>query len=437
MAKKSITKNYIYNLIYQIIVLILPFITTPYVSRILGAEAIGIYSYTISIVTYFILFGSLGVAMYGQREVAYVQEDKEKRSKVFFEIVIMRFITLAIALIAFYFSFANFGQYNMYYKILCLEIIATCLDISWFFQGLEEFKKTVMRNTLVKLISVICIFTFVKSVDDLYKYFFIYVLSNLFGNISLWMYLPQYVVKTKLSSLNIKQHIKPTIALFIPQIATQIYTVLDKTMIGSIVLDKSEVGFYEQSQKIIKLLLTIATSLGTVMVPRMASTFANGDNEKLKEYIKKSFSFVLLITFPLMFGIVSVADVFVPIFFGEGYDKVVNLICIISPILIAIGISNVIGTQYLLPTKRQKEYTISVTTGALVNLCLNFIFISKYASIGAAIATVIAETMVTLVQLYLVRKDIKIMDIIKIGKNYFIAGILMFFICYLTRNIYK
>lgn len=425
---KSIKKNYLYNLAYQILILIVPLFTTPYLSRTLGAEAIGIYSYTLSIATYFILFGSLGVAMYGQREIAYVQDNKYQRSKILFEILIMRFITLGCSLLIFYMTFCTKGEYSTYYKILTLEIIANILDISWFFQGLEEFKKTVLRNIIVKIISVISIFILVKSPDDLNKYYFIYVLSTLFGNISLWFYLPKYIEKIKIKNLKIFKHLKPTIGLFIPQIAMQIYTVLDKTMIGVIVTDKSEVGFYEQAQKIVKLLLTIATSLGTVIVPRMANAFANGDKKKLKKYINKSFNFVLLLAFPLMFGIIGVSNKFVPVFYGEGYDKVSDLIKICSPIIVFIGMSNIIGMQFLLPTKRQKEFTISVTAGAIINLVLNLILIRFWKSVGASIATVIAELCVTVIQCYLVRKEISIMDVIVMVKNYFIASAIMFIV---------
>lgn len=423
---KNVKKNYVYNLTYQILVMIVPLITTPYLSRVLGAEAIGIYSYTLSITTYFILFGSLGVAMYGQREIAYVQDDKKKRSKVFYEILLMRFFTLGISMILFYITFALRGKYSIYYKILMMEIIANALDISWFFQGIEEFKKTVIRNTIVKLISIVCIFLFVKNVNDLNKYFLIYVLSTFFGNISLWLYIPKYIEKTPIKELKIFKHLRPTISLFIPQVAVQIYTVLDKTMIGAIVNDKAEVGFYEQAQKIIKLLITIATSLGTVMVPRMANTFARGDKQKLEEYINMSFKFVLMLVFPLMFGIISIASKFVPIFYGSGYDKVIILINIIVPIVLAIGLSNVIGTQYLLPTKKQKEYTISVTAGASVNFILNMIFIRLWNSIGASIATVIAEFTVTIVQFFLVRKEIDFKQVFKNSKNYFISACIMF-----------
>ena len=273
--KKSVTKNYIYNLAYQILIIILPVITTPYISRVLGVENIGIYSYTLSISAFFILFGSLGIALYGKREIAYMQKDKKRYTIAFWEILILRVITMSISLLIFGLTFARNGEYQNYFKILILEIIANCIDISWFFQGLEEFKKTVIRNMIVKIVSVVCIFVFVKTREDLTKYFIIYVLSMLIGNGSLWLYLPRFLTKVKLNELNVKKHFKPTFSLFLPQIATEIYTILDRTMIGLIVNDKSEVGFYDQSQKIIKMLLTLITSLGTVMLPRIANNFAN------------------------------------------------------------------------------------------------------------------------------------------------------------------
>lgn len=434
MNKKSITQNYIYNLTYQVLVLILPLITTPYVSRVLGAENIGIYSYTISITTYFILFGSLGVALYGQRQIAYEQKKGKKLSKTFWEIVLLRFIAMTISMMIFYFVFVNGKQYQIYYQILLLELLANCFDISWFFQGLEEFKKTVSRNMIIKLISVISIFAFVKNVDDLGIYFWIYVLSTLVGNLSLWAYLPKYLKKIKLKQLNIIQHIKPTIGLFVPQIAIQVYTILDKTMIGAIISNKSEVGYYEQSQKIIKILLTVITSLGTVMLPRIANTFANGDKEKVIGYMNKSFNMVFLLAFPMIFGIIAVSKSFVPVFFGPGYDKVIILMNIISPILLLIGLSNVTGTQYLLPTKRQKEYTFSVVCGAIINFIMNACLISKFGATGAAIGTIIAELTVTLIQMYTVRKNFKLKEIFKLSKNYVLSSMVMFTVCLFIRK---
>lgn len=434
--KKSITKNYIYNLTYQILRVILPILTTPYISRVLGAENIGIYGYTLSISAYFILFGSLGINMYGQREIAYYQEDKKQCSKIFWEIIIFRFITMMISLSIFKICFIQNNQYSMYYKILTLEILGNCLDISWFFQGKEEFKKTVSRNLLVKFISIISIFIFIRTKNDLIKYYWIYVLSILIGNISLWLYIPKNITKIKIKDLKIIRHIKPTLALFIPQIAIQIYTLLDKTMIGILVEDKAEVGYYEQAQKIISILLTVTTSLSTVMMPRIANIFAKGENEKVIEYTKKSLNLIYILAIPLIFGIILVSDRFVPIFFGEGYEKTATIMKIISPIILLIGISNVTGTQYLLPTKRQKEYTISVVCGAIVNFVLNSFFIYKFRAIGASISTVIAEATVTGIQLFFIRKDLNLFEITKILKNYLISGCVMFICCNIV-NIFE
>lgn len=435
MAKKSIAKNYIYNMIYQVLILVLPLVTTPYLSRVLGAEGIGIYGYTYSIVTYFILFGSLGVAMYGQREIAYAQENVEERKKVFFEIIIFRFITIAIASIAYYFFFMKGAEYQIYYRILLLELIAAAFDISWFFQGMEEFKRTVTRNVLVRICSVSLVFILVKTKEDLAKFTLIYSLADLIGNLSLWIYVPKYIRGAKVKNINVLRHLPQITLLFIPQIANQIYKILDTTMIGTLVQDKAETGYYEQGQKVIRLLLTVVTSLGVVMVPRMASTYASGDNEKIKSYMKMSFKFVFFLAFPIMFGIISIAEAFVPVFFGAGYDKVVILISIISPILILMGMGNVLGTQYLLPTKRQKEYTISVTIGVLVNFVLNYILIKKYASIGASVATVLSELVIVIIQFQYIKKEISFKNLLQMAWKYFLSGIVMFALCFGIRFI--
>lgn len=433
--KNSILKNYIYNLIYQIVVIILPLITTPYLSRVLGAENIGIYSYTLSIVTYFILIGSLGVAMYGQREIAYLQNDKKGRSKKFWEIVIFRMITLMISMVIFYFTYAASGEYKVYYPIFLLEIFANIFDISWFFQGMEDFKKTVGRNLIIRILSVILIFILVKDQDDLAKYIIIYVLTTFIGNISLWFYLPKYIQKVSLKHLNIIQHIKPTISLFIPQVATQIYTVLDKTMIGSILGDMSEVGYYEQGQKITKLTLAIITALGTVVAPRIANTFKDGNKEEINQYLNRSFKFVWLLACPMIAGLIAVSTNFVPIFYGDGYDKVATILCVISPLILAIGLNNVTGVQYLIQVKKQRIYTITVVIGAIVNIVLNFILINIFKSVGAAIASVFAETAILIAQLIFVRKDINIKNVYKGAWKYILSSIIIFIFTILLKDI--
>lgn len=432
---KKVIKNYLYNLGYQVLIILLPLVTTPYVSRVLGAKGIGTYGYTNSITQYFILFGCIGLNLYGQREIAYYQNDIQKRSKVFFELLLLRIITVSISIILYYFSFCQNPTYGYIFSIQIIDVVASMFDISWLYQGMEDFKKIVLRNTLVKICGLIIIFMFVKSPADLPIYVLSYSATLLLGNLSMWMYLPKFVKKVSLKYLNIQKHLKPTIVLFLPQIATSIYTMLDKTMIGALTNNTAEVGYYEQSQKIIRMAMTIATSLGTVMLPRVANLFKEGKLDEVKESMYTSFQFISFLTFPLCFGLIGISKGFVPWFFGEGYGKVVYNLMVISPIIIIIGYSNVIGTQFLLPTGRQKEYTLSVCTGTVVNLCCNFLLIPMLLSYGAAIATVIAELSVTLVQVIATRRTFSYKHIFKLVYKYIVAAFLMLVVLLFLSNI--
>lgn len=210
----------------------------------------------------------------------------------------------------------------------------------------------------------------------------------------------------------------PIVLLFIPQIAIKLYNIVDRTMIGYMIAEKSELGNYEEAYKLINVLFTVVSSLSIVMVPRIASVFASGDKKKLNDYIIKSFRFTFFLAFPMMMGIITISKEFVPIFLGEGYDKVAIIINILAPMLVLCGITNVIGTQYLLPTKRQKEYTLSILGGLIVNIVLNLVAISFYGAIGAAVATTISQLVVAGVQIYYVKREISIKRVLKSGKKY-------------------
>lgn len=433
--QRKLISNYLYNLIYQFLLIFLPLATLPYLSRILGADGIGTYSYVVAITSYFILIGTLGLNLYGQKEIAYVQDDEIKRSKKFFEIFLLKFITLSISLLVFILVFSIRGEYSVYYRILIIEIIGNIFDITWFFQGMEEFKKTVVRNCLVKIISTALIFILIKTKADLHLYFWIYALSIFLGNLSVWFYLSKYIKKIKISFYDMLRHLKPAIILLIPQVATQIYTVLDKSMIGNLASSIQEVGYYDNAQKIIKVGITLVTAMGTVMLPRISNFFAKEKNKEINDYLNKSFSLVFLISFPLILGMIVTVDSFVPIFFGNGFEKVASLIKCISPVIFIIGMSNILGIQYLLPTKNNKPYIIAVVSGAVINVILNFILIRKYDSIGASVSTLCAEGVVFLVEfIYLFKKfDFKI--IFKNIFKYLLSSIIMFILCYFIGNI--
>lgn len=428
--KQSIAKNYIFNLVFQLLTVITPLITTPYIARVLGPENNGIYGYTFSIITYFVLFGSLGVAMYGQREIAYVQENKDKQEHIFWELVLIRLVTNGISLIIYYFVFCNHGNYSTYYKILIFELFANAIDISWYFMGIEEFGKPVVRNVIVKILGLISIFVFVKTRNDLWKYLLIYSLSDFLGNISLWLYVPKYISVKPLNSLRFQKHLRPIISLFIPQIATQVYTVLDKTMVGNMMGDMSEVGYYDNAQKIVKALLCIVTAMSSVMSSRIANTYSTGDKESMKIYLRQSIHLAWMVAVPFALGIVAISKVFVPWYFGEGYESVTVLMCATTPILLAIGLSNITGIQYLIQVGQQKIYTFSVVSGAICNLVCNYILINLLGTIGAVLSTVISEYLILFIQLLFVKNEFQVSEFFKPSSKYLLSGLMMF-ICVL------
>lgn len=423
----SIAKNYFYNVTYQIVTLIIPLITVPYISRVLGSNGIGINAFTNSIIQYFILFGTIGISLYGNRAIAYVRDNKEELSKTFWGIFILKLITTILAYVGFLFFLKVFDNYHSIFLIQSIFIFAAMIDISWLYMGLEDFKKTVVRNLVVRVLGVICIFIFVQDSSDLWKYVLILSLSQFLGQLTLWFYLPNTVSKIKLKLSDISKHFLPSIYLFIPQIAIQIYVVLNKTMLG-IMSNVDEVGLFDSSEKIIKLVLAVVTAMGVVMLPRISHTYAKGEMKKVKNYLYQSFDFASYLSVPMMFGLAGIANEFTPWFFGPGFSKTGILIGLISPIIVFIAWSNVLGQQYLMPIGKVKGYTVSVCFGAVVNLVFNLVFINQLHSIGTAIATVIAEFAVTVVQLYWVRHDIEIHKLFDSLWKYLLSGLIMFLV---------
>ena len=415
MAKKNIKKNYVYNLTYQILLLIAPLITTPYLSRILGASGIGNVSFAESIVSYFTLFASLGIPTYGQREISYLQDEKEKRTTLFWETKSLQFITSCITLII-YIPFALLQNNQVIFLILIFNLLSVMADVTWLFQGMEDFERIVLRNIIFKLISIVYIFTVVKTSSHVNRYVFGLSFFTFISNVALWFSLPKYVGKPSF------RYIKTVISLFIPTIAIQIYTVLDKTMIGIITQNAAENGYYEQALKMSRIVLMVVTALGTVMIPRIGYHFSRGEAEKVNDYIYRGYQFVWFIGVPLCFGLIGVSSNFVPWFYGAGFEKVVPLLSILSFLILSIGINNVTGMQYLIPTKRQNLFTMTVLIGASVNFVMNIVLIYFFQSIGAAIASVAAETTIALVQLWFVREEYSIRKVFSLSRHYLIAG---------------
>ena len=422
----SVKRNFGYNIIYQILIIIIPLVTMPYLSRILEPSGLGEYSYSFSVADYFALVAMLGIRNYGNRAIASCADDKKKISNEFWSIYIVQLISSLIVLVAYilYVSFVASRSVDVA-RVAVIYEIATVFDISWFFFGLEKFKITVTRSIIVKLISTVLIFVLVKSRDDVWLYMVIMTASVLISNIILWRYIGNYVDRVHVSRQKVLSHIKPILILFIPAIAISLYHVMDKIMLG-ILSNMEQVGFYENSEKIITLPYSIITALGTVMLPRMSNLIAKGEIEEGKKYIANTMEFVFFLGSALTFGIASISPHLVPVFLGTHFSPCINLLVMLSPLVIIKAWANVIRTQYLLPTKKDRQYVESVIIGAIVNLIVNYILIPKIGAAGAVIGTLVAEFSVGAYQTFSVRKELPIWTYIIKNVPFFCIGGVMF-----------
>lgn len=422
----SIKKNLVLSTAYQILSVLTPFITAPYVSRVLGADGIGVFSYTNSVQMYFSLFAALGIASYGNREIARKRDNTEERSKVFWEIQILKFFTSGICLLG-WGAFVYYSkQYRIVYLVLSINLLTTMFDITWFYTGLEQFVYTVVRNTIVRLLEVILLFILIKDKDDLVLYIALMSAGAFLGALSMWISLPKFLVKVKLRNLKFRNHLKETIIYFIPTIATSIYTVLDKTLIGVITKSESENGYYEQANKVLGIVKALVYgSLNAVLGSRISYLFAEKKYEEIKQRIELSMNFILFMGFGCCFGIIGIASNFVPIFFGAGYEPVVFLLQVLSPTVLIIGISNCLGSQYYTPAGYRGKSSLFIIIGSVVNIICNVILIPRLQSVGAAIGTLIAESLIALLYLRFCNGYFIISQFIRCGWKKIVSAIFM------------
>lgn len=426
----KVMKNYLYNAGYQILYMLAPLITVPYISRNLGAHASGINSYTNAWVTFFYLMGQMGVTLYGNREIAYHRDDIDARSRTFWSIELLQILTVSSSLIVYLVAVIFFSTtFQKYFLLQSLWIIAAGVDISWYFMGLEDFKKTVVRNTIVKLISIAAIFIFVRRPSDLWKYILLLGVAQLGGSLTLWPYLRGSIHGVKLRNLHPLKHFYPAFLLFIPTITTQVYVVVNRLMLGRM-STQAATGQFDYGDKIVKLVLAIVTATGTVMLPHVANKFSKGDIKGVRQSLYNSFDFVTALAVPMMFGLMAISKKFAPWFLGSEYVPTGVLMFIESPIILFIAWSNVTGTQYLMPVNRVHEYTASVTAGAISNIVFNLFLIQRFGANGAALATVLSELLVTAVQLMFIRNTIRRRQLFSSVWKYLVAGFVMFVVVY-------
>ena len=421
----SVKKNFLYQSAYQVLSLILPFITAPYISRIFGTEGTGIFSYTNSVLYLFTMVANLGISNYGNREIASNVNDIDKLSVTFWGIYLchlfMSIITLAIYFI-YVFLFAT--KYVDAFLWQSVQLIATLFDITWFFSGIQKFKVTVKKNLVIRLITVALVFLIVKKSSDVWCYILILAGGNLVGQIIVWTQLNKYIVWKKVSFGEMVVHIKPMFVLFIPVLAMSIYRYMDKIMIP-IFSNISELGLYENSEKIVSLPLTLITTIGVVLLPKMSNLAQNGEKSEQKKYFSFSLKYSSILAIALTGGLVGVAPVFAPIFFGEEFRKCGELISLLAITVMFLTWSNSIRSQWLIPNKKDKVFIVAAFSGAVVNLVLNVIFIYQYGAKGAVYATIVTEFIVMIIHVAFSKREIKYFEIVKSIFPFALLGLLM------------
>ena len=425
-TQPSLKKNIAISTVYQVLLIILPIITAPYVARVLGPAQSGIYDYTNSIQTYFAMFAALGTASYGSREIARVRDDIEMRSRLFWEIELMTVMTSSVCIAVWFIFIALTSHYKVIYLVLTMGLLSTMFDISWFFAGMEQFKYTVSKNAACKLAGVVLMFLFVKKEDDLLLYIIIITASTMLGNLSMWLYVKKFITKVDFRTLRFKKHFHETLIYFIPSIATSVYTVLDRLLIGLITHDKAENGFYHYTMQIINMMKALTfSSLNMVLGSRIAYLFAEEKYDEIRERIRDSINYILFMGIGICFGLTGVAKRFVPVFLGPGYDRVVMMLTLMSPIVVIIGVSNCLGSQYYTPSGNRKLSAKFIIIGAFVNLALNLILIPRFWGYGAIVASLIAETVITVLYLRYCSGYLTVSTLVREGWKKLAAGIVM------------
>lgn len=424
-------KNFLYNISYQILMIVIPIITLPYVSRTLGVENIGLYSYCFSIASYFGIFIMLGNSNYGNRSIAATLKEKKLLSKSFWGVYFIQFF-FGVFVFCLYIIYCVFYAENYSVSLIqSIYLVSIVLDISWFFYGLEEFKVAIFRNVIVKILTIFAIFFFVQNKNDLYAYSFIMSLSALFSQLILWIFIKKYIYIIFPSRKELIIHAKSTLLLFVPVVAISLYTIVSKILLGSL-STFDEVGYFDNSSKLIAIPSVVMVSLGTVMLPRISSLVASGDNKLSLRYLHISFLLSIFLSVSMSLGFIGIVKEFVPLFFGEGFEKCNILIPILILSSIFVSWANVIRTQYLIPNNKDKAYIFSVILGAVVNIIVNFILIPLYGSIGAAIATLLTEIVVCVFQTCVVKSEIDIGKYIRQSIFFVLMGVIM---CMILLNI--
>lgn len=430
---QTLKKNFAFQTIYQLLINVLPFIVSPYLTRTLGKTELGIYTYTTAIAYYFVLLANLGLERYGQRVIAEKKNDETALRKTFWSLFLIN-MTSSLFSLGLYTGFIFlFGQdYQSVYFMQMLYVASAMFDVTFLFMGLENFQSVVIRNFVIKILEVVLIFIFVKSPESTLIYTLIIAGSMLLSKLS---FLPQVLVQIKpirLKFSDVAPHIKPVIILFVAQVAIALYTIIDKTLLG-IMTTEDNVALYECSNKIVNVPKVLLSVVGTVLYPRACSCMAKEDYESLRRYEKLYAHAVCFIGFASVFGLIGVGDLLAVKYYGEGFEECGLYMMALSPVVLIIGIGEIMRSLYILPNHKDTQYTICLLGCAALNLGLSILLIPYLGVMGAIIGTLAAESLLLVFCTILSRKWIDLKNLLLTMIPYAIIGCIMFGCIFLVR----
>lgn len=425
-------QNYFYQFIYQLLNLIVPLITLPYITKVLGAENYGVYIYSLTIVSYLILLTDFGLRVYGSRKISYVRDNIEKKTEAFWSIFFTKlFLTTIITSISVIIFFII--NLDVIYWLQLLGLLISVFDISWLYQGIEKFKEIAFRNIIIKILFMVFLFTFIKTSSDINLYIVIVLLTTLMGNLLLYFSLKNEILKPTLSNIKIWKTLKEAVHLFLPEIAIKLYTSMDRLMLGYFLV-KEDVSYYDIANKFLIVIMIGVTTFGSVMLPKISNLYYANKSEEIKKLLKIVLNYYLMFSIPLIFGILATSKELVLKFLGDEYLRVIPVINLMSFTIIFWTINNITGSQILIPMKKEKILTKSVFVGSLVNFILNIFLIKKIGLIGVVIATFLTEGIVTIIQIYYSKEYLKV-DYLKVIK-YLFTSILMYMFIQMIQSLY-
>lgn len=426
---QSIKNNFLLNLSTTITGLLFPLITFPYASRILMADGIGQVQFFQSIIDYVSLCTALGIPLYAVREIARIRDNKELRSRTTIEILLLHAILTLVGYIVVFILAKTVAKIEIdasLFFLLSTTLFFNTIGVAWFYQAIEDFKYITLRSLFVRILSLVALFIFVKTKQDLFYYAGILVIGTVGNNIFNFFRLRKYIKLSKgeFKRLNLLRHLIPALKIFILNLVISIYVNLDSVMLGFLKNEES-VGYYAAATRLTKAILGIVSSLGAVLLPRFSNMITNGQKEEFQLLANKAASFTIALSLPMSVGLIFMAAPIIHIFCGNGFEPSILTLKLVAPIVLFIGLSGIIGMQILYPQGREKYVIISTMVGACINLLINYLLIPQYGQYGAALGTVIAEFMVTVIMILLGRKYLLINILSKQNLHYLIGSIVI------------